>query len=78
MTSTWYNAETLLLTKKDGSTLTIQAGDYITYTGQENGVRVEKIEGYEEGPIGITYLPWRINESRWATPLLTLKGNHAF
>ena len=61
MTSTWNNAERteILLTKTDGSTLILKKGDFITYEGHELGVRIETLVGREEGPIGITYLPWR-------------------
>ena len=78
MTSTWNNAERteILLTKADGSTLVLKKGDFITYEGHEMGVRIESLVGHEEGPIGITYLPWR--GERWATPQFGLRGDARF
>jgi hypothetical protein len=78
MTSTWNNtARTeILLTKEDGSTVILQKGDFISYEGHELGVRIESLCGREEGPIGITYLPWR--GTRWATPQFSFRGDARF
>jgi hypothetical protein len=78
MTSTWNNADRteILLTKADGSQVTIKKGDYIAYEGHELGVRIEALCGREEGPIGITYLPWR--GERWATPQFSFRGDARF
>ena len=37
----------------------------IRYIGRELGVRIETIPKNVDGPIGMTYLPWR--GDRWAT-----------
>jgi hypothetical protein len=78
MTSTWNNVDRteILLTKADGSQVTIRKGDYISYEGHELGVRIESLCGREEGPIGITYLPWR--GERWATPQFSFRGDARF
>lgn len=78
MTSTWNNTSRteILLTKTDGSTVILQKGDFISYEGHELGVRIESLCGREEGPIGITYLPWR--GTRWATPQFSFRGDARF
>ena len=78
MTSTWNNSEKteILLTKEDGTQLILKKGDFIAYEGHENGCRIEEVFGRDEGPIGITYLPWR--GDRWGTPQYTFRGNARF
>jgi hypothetical protein len=54
-------------------------GDTITFKGRPaNDPRVIITEFTGEdpnGPMGMVYLPWRIEKQCWATPLLTLRGN---
>ena len=78
MTTTWNNeAQTeILLTKADGTRFILKKGDFIAYEGHENGCRIETICGHKEGPIGITYLPWR--GDRWATPQFGIRGDPRF
>ena len=70
--------ETAILTKESGETVRLRIGDFITYKGRPDGVR---IDGFTQkpsdprGPIGLIYLPWRKETSRWATIAFTLKGN---
>ena len=55
----------------------LRVGDFITYWGREDGVKIIAFTGYncKEGPIGIEYLPWRVEEKQWAIPLISLRGN---
>ena len=73
---TLYNA--IILTKTDNETMILRIGDFITYNGRPDGVRIEEFTGgfdNSKGPIGMTYLPWRKEEQQWATPKWNLKGN---
>ena len=65
------------LTKTTGESLTISVGDFITYDGRPDGVKIESFTYATEknGPIGFTYLPWRKEEKRWASYLYSLRGN---
>lgn len=67
----------VILTKENNETVTLRVGDFITYEGRPDGVRIEGFTGQrtEEGPIGMTYLPWKKEESRWATVAWSLRGN---
>ena len=67
----------VILTKENNETVTLRVGDFITYEGRPDGVRIEGFTGErtEQGPIGMTYLPWRKEESRWATVVYSLRGN---
>ena len=56
--------------------LVLNLGDCIIYNGRELPIRIDKIAGSEEGPIGFEYLPWR--GERWGTPTITLRGNPRF
>jgi hypothetical protein len=60
----------VLLTKINGEKMIISIGDFIAYEGRATGVRVENFthKDTDPGPIGMTYLPWRVEEKRWATP----------
>ncbi len=55
-------------------------GDYVTFEGRNGtGVLITDIIGSEEeGPKGITYLPFRDCENRWATPVYSLRGDPRF
>ena len=60
----------VILTKDTDETMIISIGDFITYKGRPDGVRVEGFTRKErdvEGPIGMTYLPWRKEQNKWAT-----------
>jgi len=70
--------DSVLLVKKCNERITISVGDFITYEGRPDGVRVESFTSAkdEDGPIGMIYLPWRAGiPGRWATPIFTLRGN---
>jgi hypothetical protein len=60
---------------KKKSKLILKVGDIISYQGRETGVKITNFTGFENklGPIGFEYLPW-IGD-RWATPIITLRGN---
>ena len=78
MTQVWLDAtkNAIVVTKHNGTTLIIQVGDSITYTGRELGVKVELFVG-GEGPIGMEYLPFR-EDGRFATPVFSMRGNPHF
>ena len=61
--------------------LVLRVGDFITYAGRPEGARIEAFMVKPtdlRGPLGMTYLPWRATEQRWATPRYTMKGNDHF
>jgi hypothetical protein len=61
--------------------LVLRVGDFITYAGRPEGARIEAFVVKPtdlRGPKGMTYLPWRATEQRWATPRYTMKGNDHF
>lgn len=67
-----------LLTKSDGTELVLKKGACITYDGRRPNI--VRIDGFtsgkpDVGPIGLTYLPWRTEEKRWATVQYTMRGN---
>jgi len=71
----WQEAgKSVKLVKDDGSEMILCVGDFITYKGRPEGVRIENIIGTQ--PIGFEYLPWR--GTRWATPVFSLRGNPRF
>jgi hypothetical protein len=58
--------------------LIIHKGDFITYDERDGtGVIVESFTGHDlEGPIGLVYRPWREEENRWASTVVTIShGN---
>jgi hypothetical protein len=73
---------TAILTKDSGETVVLSVGDFVTYEGRPDGVRVEGFtftnkDNEREGPIGMTYLPWRASEKRWASISWSLmRGNN--
>lgn len=72
------NFDTAILTKKNNDILTLSVGDFITYEGRPEGVKITcftRKDSDIRGPIGLCYLPWRPKETRWATEVWTLKGN---
>jgi hypothetical protein len=76
MSCTWHNesAKEILLTKTNGDSLILKEKTCILYTGRDLCVRIEGVFGSSNGPIGITFLPWRGN--RWATPEFSIfKGD---
>jgi hypothetical protein len=72
--------ETIRYTNTDtGESNVFKVGDTITFEGRpENDPRVmitEFIGKDLNGPMSMVYLPWRAVEERWATPLISLRGN---
>ena len=62
-----------------GYTEVFKIGDTITFEGRpDNDPRVIITEFTGEdlnGPMGMVYLPWRIEKQCWATPVVSLRGN---
>lgn len=78
----WYNNQdknAFILHKTDKTQVIIKKGDWIKIPGRNDMVIIDNIlssnNNLEKGPIGITYLPWRYEESRFATKSYTIKGN---
>ena len=56
-------------------------GDTVWYSDRKDvAILITGIIGREDdnGPKGFTYLPWRDEEKRWASKLLSLKGDARF
>ena len=75
---------TAVILTTDSEKITLRVGDVITYTGpngRPDGVKIVSFtsRNFESnpdiGPIGMTYLPWRKEEQRWATPSFTMRGD---
>ena len=69
----------IILTKSNGNILELNVGDCIRYTGFNNrpdGIKITSFTGTEnnEGPIGMTYVPWRKDEKKWAEPIFSMRG----
>jgi hypothetical protein len=68
------SSTSIILTKDNGSKLTLSIGDFIGHDDSLNGAVITEFTGKDPaGPIGMIYLSRR--EDRWATPLYSLKGN---
>ena len=64
----------VLLTKKNGTQVIFQQGDFVSFDMREDGVKILEIIGRNDdnGPVGFEYLPWRESEQRWATPIFSI------
>ena len=72
------NLNTAILTKSNNEIMTLSVGDFITYPGRPDGVKVTYFtykDSDTRGPIGMCYIPWRPREKRWASEAWSLKGN---
>ena len=76
------NRNSFILHKTDGSTLHIKIGDWIKVPGRDDAVMIDSIvyprDIVEDGPRGITYLPWRYDEKHFASIKWTIKGNQRY
>ena len=90
MTSQWVNPDdktSILLTKQDDTKLILNVGDCITYKSfcdelsRPDGVIITTFTSKNfnsepsVGPIGMTYLPWRKDEKKWANPSFGMRGD---
>ena len=69
---------TITITKDNNEIMTLNVGDFITYEGRPDGVRIEQFthkKSDPRGPIGLVYIPWRPLTNSWATPIFNLRGN---
>jgi len=66
--------ESIRIIKKK-SYLILKKGDFISFWGYEDGVKITNFSGLKDslGPIGFDYLPWWGNQ--WAEPMFGLRGN---
>ena len=82
--SLWKNAETkrfhLYKNKADPHPLELGPGDTITWEGREGYVKIVDVNGRDtdEGPRGFTYLPYRMEQGRWASAMFSLRGDPRF
>jgi hypothetical protein len=82
-TISWETYPSSILVKaSDGSSSVFSVGDFVWFEGRdeaEPGVLLTMIVGDETpGPKGVTYLPWRYKEQRWATPHISWNGDNRF
>jgi len=74
MTCAWHEYPNSVVLTKESERLLLRVGDFILYDGRELPVRIESFTGRDkEGPMGMTYLPWR--GDRWARPLCSMRGD---
>lgn len=73
--------------KRDGTSITITVGTWLLLPGRTDRVIVDKLYSLQgkksksndtSGPCGITYLPWRENENRFANLSFSMRGNDRF
>jgi hypothetical protein len=71
------STQSVVLTKKNGEKLPLRVGDFITYDGRPDGVRITGFSGDRDlaGPIGMFYTPWRKDQEKWAESKWCLKGD---
>lgn len=70
-----------ILYKSNGSTLKVKKGDWVKIPGRNDKCIIDSINNNIKnlpGPLGITYLPWRYNERRFASVSWNMKGNQRF
>lgn len=67
--------------KNDETTIVISQGSWVTLPERKDKVMIDHIYDLDDnsiGPLGISYLPWRNEEKRFATALWSFKGNSRF
>jgi len=70
------DTSSIILTKTTGKTIRLAVGDFIIYKEREGFVRITSFTHKTGGdPIGMTYLPWRCEEKRWASISWSLRGD---
>ena len=69
--------ESICINRKIKHPLIIKIGDFVSCKYRDTGFKIINFTGREDapGPIGIIYLTWRADESRWDTPLYTMRGD---
>ena len=88
MTTQWINPTdntSIFLTRQNGTNLILNVGDCITFGGfghnRSDGVIITAFTSKDFKskpdivPIGMTYLPWRKDEKRWATASYGMRGD---
>ena len=75
------NKKMFYITKDNGAVIILTKGSWITLPGRDDKVIIDEIYSLNDediGPVGISYLPWRYTEKRFAQLLCGLKGNQRF
>jgi hypothetical protein len=85
--ATWITDDEFYYYKSDGSIIYIKKGTWMIFAGRPDKVIVDKIYPLYKnnsidkealGPCGISYLPWREKEVRFASPSCSMRGNDRF
>jgi len=69
------------LLKRNGSSLILKKGSWIKLPNREDKCLVDRLYDLKEssiGPTGMSYLPWRKDEQRFASKQWSMKGNPRF
>ena len=88
------NKKMFSITKSNGDIIYITKGSWVIFNDREDKVIIDKIynKNYKDaedddedneddndiGPIGMSYLPWRYDEKRFASLSWSMKGNQRF
>jgi hypothetical protein len=72
-----------ILYKSDGSEIRVKKGSWVKIPGRKDKVIIDcivKSSRIDEtsGPLGISYLPWRYDEKKFASISWSMKGNRRF
>jgi len=74
--------KSFILYKSNDTILHVKKGDWVKIPGRDDKCIIDSINGVDRdnlpGPLGITYLPWRYNEQRFADVSWSMKGNRRF
>lgn len=87
--SVWQDSEkkdVFTLFKHDGTLITLKKGSWVKLPNRTDVCIIDKIYTLNEqddeqngiGPVGISYLPWREDEARFASKSFSFKGNPRF
>ena len=67
--------------KRNGTSLTLKKGSWVKLPDREDECLIDRLYDLNDsviGPTGISYLPWRPTEQRFATKQWSMKGNPRF
>jgi hypothetical protein len=75
------NKNSFTFNKKNGKIETLSLGNWIKLPNRNDKVIIDKIYSLKDtdiGPVGISYLPWRYNEQKFANVEYSMRGNVRF